>query len=180
MSVHVTGLEDRTADAGDLADLWLGHALGRLLEACGAGDVERDRAPDSGHPAGGAASDEAARHDRLEASRSAAVYAALALETRINRVLGCFDARCEVDAEASPGSRDALTPSRARAMVEVCSKICSFLATLAGEGESETARRVERVAEELTGRAEALSISTSPGWYDEWDSGTFPPTLVGS
>lgn len=79
MSVDVTALKDRAGVvpglpvAADLADVWLGHALACLLEAGGAADA-----------------DEATR-ERLDACRRAVVFAALALEARLNRVLRCCD-----------------------------------------------------------------------------------------
>jgi len=73
-----------------------------------------------------------------------------------------------------------LGPSRARAIVEGAARICSFVAVLADEDESETARLAHRAAEALERRADALAAVKSatgprPEPSDEVD---FPPELA--
>ena len=78
----------------DLADVWLVHALTRLLDAYGIPEKERGDLVASVRtgslvdiPAGSAASSDATRLERLDAARLALVSAALAVEARMNTVL---------------------------------------------------------------------------------------------
>ena len=73
-----------------------------------------------------------------------------------------------------------LGPSRARAIVEGAARICSFVAVLADEDESETARLAHRAAEALERRADALAAVKSatgprPEPSEEVD---FPPEIA--
>ena len=75
-------------EGADLADGWLDDALGALAAAC-----------------------DADRPDRLDAARRAIVFAALALEARVNRVLACADpAEHDALAHLSPAERFRLAP----------------------------------------------------------------------
>lgn len=81
-------------DAADLGDVWLAHALGCLLEACGVPLVDRLALIESGRDdfepddtASVLAGDEASRLRRLDACRRALAFSALAVEARLNRVL---------------------------------------------------------------------------------------------
>ena len=122
MAAGVTPMQNRVgavpaiAIATDLADVWLGHALASLLEACGVPEETRDALLVSGGvleqtlptPA---TTDEAEELERLDASRRAVVFAALALEARINRVLS----RCDPEerlafARLAPAQRFRLAP----------------------------------------------------------------------
>jgi hypothetical protein len=81
----------------DLADEWLADALGYLLDAC---ELPREALGELLGPAAPAefltrmpapSDDPAARRKRLDAARLAVVIAALAVETRLNRVLKLRD-----------------------------------------------------------------------------------------
>ncbi len=99
MSVNVPRLEDGIPlvpgmpDVVDLADLWLVHALARLLDACGVPEGSRRKLVESGadpfrtRKARQGAPDDLTRLERLDSCRLAVVFAALALEGRLNRVL---------------------------------------------------------------------------------------------
>lgn len=86
-------------DVVDLADVWLVHALACLLDACDVPETDRRRLVESGIDAfepeilaRSTATDESVRLERLDACRRALVFAALALEARLNRVLRRCDA----------------------------------------------------------------------------------------
>ena len=189
---------------GDLADIWLGHAL-RCLVALG---DEAHEPTDGGE---------------LDASRRAIVFAALALEARLNSVLRCCDPEerhalghlapaekfrlaprllAELSAEAEDaalcdlfvevfGARDSLVganggerpldPAFARAIVEESARICTFLASLVEGIPTATAVQVRAEVSALAKRSERLSAGEPvrlPQW--EWDWDEFPPNLVGS
>lgn len=190
--------------AGDLADIWLAHALASLLEVSG----RPEAVDDSG--------------DR-DACRRAIVFAALALETRLNAALQCCDPAerhalgqlapaekfrlaprllAELGAEAEDaalsalvvevfGARDALVganggdrpldPALARAIVEESARICTFLASLVHGMPTATAAQVRSEVAALAARSERLAGDAPvelPRW--EWDWDEFPPNLVGS
>lgn len=73
-----------------------------------------------------------------------------------------------------------LGPSRTRAIVEGAAKLCSFVAMLAEEDESETARLAHRAAEALERRADALALSKSASSLSPEPSGevAFPPDIA--
>ena len=188
----------------DLADHWLGHALGAVVAL---GDEAR----------------EADGRDRLDDSRLAIVFAALALEARLNNVLHCCDADerhalerlapaekfrlaprllAELGAEAEDAAlcelvveifaaRDGLVganggarpvgPAFARAIVEESARICAFLASLVEGIPAATAVHVREEVSALAERSEHLSAGEPvrlPRWEWEWDE--FPPDLIGS
>ena len=92
-----------------------------------------------------------------------------------------FEVRDElVGGSRAPASVLRLGPSRARAIVEGAARLCSFVAALADENESETARLAHRAAEALERRADALALiksanSPSPEPGGEVD---FPPEIA--
>jgi hypothetical protein len=190
--------------AGDLADIWLAHALASLLELT-------DEAPE-----GSADGD-------VDACRRAVMFAALALEMRLNSVLHRCDPEerhalshlapaerfrlaprllAELSAEAEDAAlcelvvevfstRDALVgangterpldPAFARAIVEESARICTFLATLVHDVPTATAVQVRTEVSALAERSERLSAGepvSLPHWDWDWDE--FPPDLVGS
>lgn len=210
MSVFVAQLENPAHVVpglpleGDLADVWLGHAL-RSLVAVG----------DEVHAPSG--------EDELDACRRAIVFAALALEARLNSVLRCCDSEerhalahlapaekfrlaprllAELSAEAEDaalcelvvevfGARDALVganggarrvePAFARAIVEESARICTFLASLVEGIPTATSVQVRAEVSALARRSERLSAGEPvrlPRWNWDWDE--FPPNLVGS
>jgi hypothetical protein len=99
MSVSIPRLEDGIPlvpgmpEVSDLGDLWLVHALASLLDACGVPEAKRGKLIESGidpfrpRRAKRAAPDEMTRLERLDSCRLAVVFAALALEARLNRIL---------------------------------------------------------------------------------------------
>jgi hypothetical protein len=190
--------------AGDLADVWLGHAL-RSLVALSDGVHE---------PSG---------EDELDLCRCSIVFAALALEARLNSVLRCCDPEerhalghlapaekfrlaprllAELGAEAEDaalcelvvevfGARDALVganggvrpvdPPFARAIVEETARICTFLASLVEGVPTATAVQVCAEVAALARRSERLRAGAPvrlPRWDWDWDE--FPPNIVGS
>lgn len=157
----------------DPADVSLELAVDALFDAYGLTFAERKLL------LAGAAlpelEEEPAAHEPGEACRTAVLLAATAVETRLNRVFGPFELVSEVRAAPLAEPPAPLDPRTARAMVETCALICTFLSTLVGRAESETERCARRVAEHLRDRELTL-----PEWYDEWDSSDFPPNILGS
>lgn len=95
MSVRVPRSTDR---AGDLADVWLDHALTCLFDAC---DL----------PEGEEVAARSTTAERLDACRCALVFAALALEARLNRALRhCDAAESRAVAHLSPAEKFRLAP----------------------------------------------------------------------
>jgi hypothetical protein len=102
---------------GDLGDLWLAHALACLFHACQVSDADRIRLLEpraEGEPPPAlepAAAEEIAPLERLDACRRAIVFAALAIESRLNRVLrGCGAVEQRVLAHVSPAEQFLLAP----------------------------------------------------------------------
>jgi hypothetical protein len=102
----------------DLADVWLVHALVRLLDAYDIPDTDRPdliasvrNASTVEIPVTSAASGEARRLERLDAARLALVSAALAVEARMNTVLRHGDpAEWEAVAHLVPAERFRVAP----------------------------------------------------------------------
>lgn len=163
MSVTHQGDRVGVSDAVDQADLWLARSLASLFEACECTLPEEER---ERFGALGAELPHGVVAPHEDAGRRSVVFAALALETRLNHLLrmGGGDVR----------------PDHARTMVETSAKLCGLLEHLAGEPESEAPWLVQHTAERLQSRAHALVEGAQPDWYDEWDSPQFPPNLVGS
>lgn len=121
MSVSVARLEDRLnvvpglPGAADLADVWLVHALASLLDACDVPEAERRTLVASGldsfrddAPAGPPGTPSSAR---LDACRRALVFAALAVEARLNLALRQCDAsEWRAVERLAPPERFRLTP----------------------------------------------------------------------
>ena len=228
------GLLPGTPKIADLADLWLAKGLAQLLDACSVPEGARRDLLESGiDPAaldairGSGPVAEQAQLDRLDASRLTLVFAELAVEARLNRVLRRHDplewkaiahlatgekfrlapqllgerGAAAMDAEFVPlvdelvearnalaeagewptGSPTRFGPSLACAMLGASARICSFLATLAGEDEGEIAGVALRAASALSKRADALSLfrfRDSP-YYESSpaDEVEFPPDL---
>jgi hypothetical protein len=113
MSAPVTHVNDGPGaisglpGATDLADVWLGHGLVCLLDACGVPRASRADLLESGvdTPASGlpaprpAGDEEVSLPGGVDACRRAVVFAALALEARLNRVL----ARCDPEERQALG-----------------------------------------------------------------------------
>lgn len=120
--LRVERLEDRLGVAAgfpapvDLADLWLLHALAHLLDACEVPAPDRRELVESGIDAGivpaeSEATGEAAQLERLDASRLALVFGALAVEARLNRVLRrCDPSEWEAVAHLVPAEKFRLAP----------------------------------------------------------------------
>ncbi|HUK43844.1 MAG TPA: hypothetical protein VLV28_00985 [Gaiellaceae bacterium] len=92
-----------------------------------------------------------------------------------------FEVRNElVGGRGAPASVLRLGPSRARAIVEGAARLCSFVAELADENESETARLAHRAAEALERRADALAEVKSANSPCPEPSGEvdFPPEIA--
>ena len=107
-----TRLEERVGsvagahDVADLADVWLLHALAALLD--GWGVPEEKRRELTAAPAAGG---EAVRLEHLDSCRTALVFAALAVEARLNRVLRSRDgAEWRTVAHLMPAERFRLAP----------------------------------------------------------------------
>lgn len=235
---HGSGGVPGLPEPADLADLWLGHALSCLFDACEVPLADRRRLVEAGGsgpgPGPGLERDDAdSRRARLDSCRLAVLFGALAVEARLDRLLRCGDAtdwpavahlppaerfsiarrlldgfesapedaglarlavelfalRGElVDAVGRPGAAmvelaPEFSPSRTDAMVGASARLCDFLASLAGEGESATAPIVEHVAAALVRRASDLSPAAAgpPRPVEAWTADVeFPPDLVGS
>jgi hypothetical protein len=123
VSVRATRFDDRlgvmkSMPSADLADCWLTRALTCLLDACGVPSGDRrtliehgvdEFEPESTRRFGTA--DEATRLERLDACSLALVFAALALETRLNRVLRrCGSAEWQAIAHLTPPEKFRLAP----------------------------------------------------------------------
>ena len=122
MSTRVTRGQDRVGvvpgmpDPVDLADLWLAHALSCLLDACDVPLADRRGLIETGAPspelAARAAADNAeARIERFDASRLAVLFAALAVEARLDRLLRqCDAADWPAVAHLAPAERFRIAP----------------------------------------------------------------------
>ena len=92
-----------------------------------------------------------------------------------------FEVRDElVGGSSAPASVLRLGPSRTRAIVEGAASLCSLVALLADESESETARLAHRAAEALERRADALALVKSASSPCPEPSGEvdFPPDIA--
>ena len=158
MAVRVARLEDRVGvvpglpGAADLADAWLVHALACLLDACDVPEADRRTLVASGvdsfRPDTEARPDAAASPARLDACRRALVFAALALEARLNRALRQSDASgWGAVARLAPAERFRLTPR--------------LLDELGGEADGAELRGL--VAELFYLRDELVDAGGSPG-----------------
>lgn len=124
MSVRATRFEGRLGvmrgmpSAADLADLWLVHALTCLLDACDVPEPERLKLVEAGiddfEPtisARSTATEEVEQLARLDASSLAVVFATLALEARLNRVLrSCDAAEWQAVSHLTPAEKFRLAP----------------------------------------------------------------------
>lgn len=124
MSVRATRFEGRLGvmrgmpAAADLADLWLVHALTCLLDACDVPEPERLKLIGAGIDdfeskitSRSTATQEVERLARLDACSLALVFAALALEARINRALrACDPAEWRAVSHLTPAEKFRLAP----------------------------------------------------------------------
>ncbi len=124
MSVRATRFDGRLGvmrgmpAAVDLADLWLIHALTCLFDACDVSEAERLELIEAGiddfEPkitSRSTAAQEAERLARLDACSLAVVFAALALEARLNRGLrSCDSAEWQAVSHLTPAEKFRLAP----------------------------------------------------------------------